>query len=386
MAMVDAALRRAAGSGASGAHDVAARSSDIVRIPVREARIGTWTVAAKHPQHVTFEANGHERKLRVNILHVGIVRRLELDADDIANIIVGASHEQGTDEGAQLVVQCLAPPSFAKEVDMGPGGGSSKRPGAASAFAPASDFTSGQASTVDTHVYRFARGTLEPWLERLHAMGLPFDDADSSLHAHLASAAAEAAAAAAARRPRAYVPRALNTTAVTSSPRVQAVALMEQLEREISDRQARYSGICPVRAQIYARAFDELVGVIRADETKRGLLLDRVRAEAQLTLSAYRSVFEQSTDFGARKLSRAVDLKGGLEQRIDQLEAEIEALRLEVEKRQSAVETLEFRAADDAKRSEAKRKDVQELEQSNAMLEQLLDVLKQSAPSKDKDK
>ncbi len=41
--------------------------------------------------------------------------------------------------------------------------------------------------------------------------------------------AAEAAAAAQARRPKPYVPRALNTGAVTASPRLQAVALMEQV-------------------------------------------------------------------------------------------------------------------------------------------------------------
>lgn len=39
-----------------------------------------------------------------------------------------------------------------------------------------------------------------------------------------------------------------------------------------------------------------------------------------------------------------------------------------------AVETLEARAAEEAKRSEAKPKDVLDLERSNAMLEQLLEV------------
>jgi hypothetical protein len=38
------------------------------------------------------------------------------------------------------------------------------------------------------------------------------------------------------------------------------------------------------------------------------------------------------------------------------------------------VESLTFKSADEAKRSEAKRRDVLELERSNAMLEQLLEV------------
>lgn len=56
--------------------------------------------------------------------------------------------------------------------------------------------------------------------------------------------------------------------------------------------------------------------------------------------------------------------------------------REQVDDAAKLVETIEYRAADDAKRSEAKPKDISELEAQNAMLGQLIEVLKPSAPSK----
>ena len=44
------------------------------------------------------------------------------------------------------------------------------------------------------------------------------------------------------------------------------IFLQEQLEREMRECQARYTGICPVRARMYAAAFDELIVAVARDE------------------------------------------------------------------------------------------------------------------------
>ena len=55
----------------------------------------------------------------------------------------------------------------------------------------------------------------------------------------------------------------------TSSPRLDAILLQDQLKREMRERQARYTGICPVRERIYAAVFDDLIAAVSRDASKR---------------------------------------------------------------------------------------------------------------------
>lgn len=366
-ALADSALESAAGP----------YGYDTVSLPATEVQIGGWRVASKQAEHVVLSASGTERKLRLEVMQVGTIRRLELDFDDLASLVVGAEGAYEGDGGLRLVVRCVRPPRFSKQASHGAAslprkGGSS---GGQRDYIHTADFTQGNASQVDTHAYSFAPGALEDALPRLRALGLAFERerAPSSQHAPSA-AATEAAAAALARRPRPYVPYALNATVGASSPRLQVVALAEQLEREMRQLQARYSGICPVRAGIYEAVFAELLALVRKDEPKRGALLERVRAEAAMTIAAYGGVFEHSIAFGSAKLEAAIDLKEAPERQLAQLAAEIEVLQAEAAAAAALVETLELRAAEERSRSVEKPAAVLELESSNAMLEQLLDV------------
>jgi len=48
---------------------------------------------------------------------------------------------------------------------------------------------------------------------------------------------------------------------VSSTPatRLDVVNLQEHLDRKLQQRQARETGICPVREELYAQTFDELI-------------------------------------------------------------------------------------------------------------------------------
>ena len=113
----------------------------------------------------------------------------------------------------------------------------------------------------------------------------------------------------------------------TSSPRLDAILLQDQLKREMRERQARYTGICPVRERIYAAVFDELIAAVARDLGKRGSVLKRVHAESRMFIDAYRTVFEKSIDFGGRKLTQALQTKGQLAEMIEGLEGEIAGLK-----------------------------------------------------------
>jgi hypothetical protein len=58
--------------------------------------------------------------------------------------------------------------------------------------------------------------------------------------------------------------------------------------------QARETGICPVREELYAQCFDELIRQVTINCAERGLLLLRVRDEMRMTVAAYQ-VFQPAT-------------------------------------------------------------------------------------------
>lgn len=68
---------------------------------------------------------------------------------------------------------------------------------------------------------------------------------------------------------------------VSSTPatRLDVVNLQEHLDHQLQSRQARETGICPVREELYSQCFDELIRQITINCAERGLLLLRVRDE-----------------------------------------------------------------------------------------------------------
>merc|ERR1712178_214660 len=72
---------------------------------------------------------------------------------------------------------------------------------------------------------------------------------------------------------------------VSSTPatRLDVINLQEQLDLKLQQRQARETGICPAREELYAQCFDELIRQITINCAERGLLLLRVRDELRTT-------------------------------------------------------------------------------------------------------
>jgi len=64
------------------------------------------------------------------------------------------------------------------------------------------------------------------------------------------------------------------------------IKLKDALDQKLVERMARESGICPIREELHAQAFDELIRQIAIDSPERGLLLTRVRDEIKMTIAA----------------------------------------------------------------------------------------------------
>lgn len=118
--------------------------------------------------------------------------------------------------------------------------------------------------------------------------------------------------------------------------------------------QARETGICPVREELYAQCFDELIRQVTINCAERGLLLLRVRDELRMTLAAYQTLYESSLAFGMRKALITEQGKGELEARVAQLETSSHDLERQVTEWRLKCEAIEKREAE-RREGEAKK-------------------------------
>merc|ERR1712156_696781 len=132
---------------------------------------------------------------------------------------------------------------------------------------------------------------------------------------------------------------------VSSTPatRLDVVNLQEELDRRLQQRQARETGICPVRRELYSQCFDELIRQITINCAERGLLLLRVRDEIRMTIAAYQTLYESSVAFGMRKALQAEQGKADMEAKIKQLQAERAELERQVTSLKAKCEQIEER-------------------------------------------
>lgn len=104
--------------------------------------------------------------------------------------------------------------------------------------------------------------------------------------------------------------------------RDQAKDLFKALDEKIKERQAREKGICPVREELYAQCFDEIIRQVTIECPQRGLLLLRVRDEIRMTIASYQTLYESAILFGIRKQLQAESGKDELKKRLEELEKE----------------------------------------------------------------
>jgi len=170
---------------------------------------------------------------------------------------------------------------------------------------------------------------------------------------------------------------------VSSTPatRSDVVKLQEQLDTKLVQRQARETGICPVRRELYAQTFDELIREVTINCAERGLLLLRIRDEIRMTIAAYQTMYESSVAFGMRKALQAEQGKADSEQLILDLQEEKKELEAQLAASKAKCDEIERREAE--RRAVEQRKHEEELQlhkrtsqQLKAQLESIL------APSK----
>ena len=102
---------------------------------------------------------------------------------------------------------------------------------------------------------------------------------------------------------------------------VDVINLQDQLDSALQKHQARETGICPFREELFSQCFDELIRQITINCAERGFLLVRVRDEIKMTIQAYQTLYESSIAYGMRKALMAEQDKNEMQQDIADLEA-----------------------------------------------------------------
>jgi len=167
----------------------------------------------------------------------------------------------------------------------------------------------------------------------------------------------------------------------TPATRLDVINTQEHLDQRLLARQARETGICPVREELYAQCFDEMIRQVTVNCAERGLLLLRVRDELRMTVAAYQTLYESSIAFGMRKALQAEQGKADMEARIKQLEAEKKDLESQVQELKAKAEAIEKREAERRTQEEKKHaEEVAYLKKANAQLKKELETYLQ--PSK----
>jgi dynein light intermediate chain, axonemal len=171
---------------------------------------------------------------------------------------------------------------------------------------------------------------------------------------------------------------------VSSTPatRLDVVNLQEQLDHQLQARQARETGICAIREELYAQCFDELIRQITINCAERGLLLLRVRDEARMTMSAYETLYESSVAYGVRKALVAEQRKLDLDAQIKGFQSSKRDLAQQVDSLKSAIDATLGRAAEKREIEEkAHAEEVDRLLKTNEQLKASLETML-SAPKK----
>ncbi|XP_068613768.1 axonemal dynein light intermediate polypeptide 1 [Brachionichthys hirsutus] len=155
----------------------------------------------------------------------------------------------------------------------------------------------------------------------------------------------------------------------TPSTRSDVISLEKELRTSLKKRDARETGVCPIRRELYSQCFDELIRQVAMNCAERGLLLVEIRNEIQMTIDTYETVLHSSFAFGIRKSMRALQSKEDVEARISKMQNERNVLITEINEQKARCDAIEKRENEKAQIEEKKHiREIQFMEKANQQL------------------
>ena len=145
----------------------------------------------------------------------------------------------------------------------------------------------------------------------------------------------------------------------TPVTKMEVVTLKNGLEKRLKTLNAKETGICPIREELYEECFDELIRQVTINCLERGILMMLVKQESMMTMKAYQELYQSSIAYGIRNGLIAEEEKKKLKEKIEETDEKNEKLAEDIEKLEKEIELLI--KADEEEREEAKEKHRQEV-------------------------
>ena len=141
--------------------------------------------------------------------------------------------------------------------------------------------------------------------------------------------------------------RLFQSVSLQPASRLDVIQLQEVLDNRLVQRQAKAVGLCPIRSELYAEAFDELIRQVTIDSPERGLLLLRIRDEARQSVALHKQLYTVGKSFGARKQLAAEEGLGELRRAKAALEAQQRDLEAQVQVLLNRIDAIEKASQDE---------------------------------------
>ena len=152
------------------------------------------------------------------------------------------------------------------------------------------------------------------------------------------------------------------------------IQLSKMLENQMKIRQAKETGLCNNREEIYSECFDELIRQVTINCLERGILLMRIKKELIMTVESYQNLYESAIAYGIRVLLLAEEDKKKLEEEIVKDENECNELENEIQEIEYAIH--EHKEKDVVEREEIRLKHKLEMEEGLKKIKVLKEQLK----------
>lgn len=158
--------------------------------------------------------------------------------------------------------------------------------------------------------------------------------------------------------------------------REDVINLQKLLDDRLMARQAKETGICPIREELHSECFDEIIRQVTIDCPERGLLLMRARDEIKMTIDAYKTLYKSAVSFGMRKQMEAEKGKKELKDELQNLRQQKEQLEKKKNELISKKMTIEKRNEERRVFEKNKRKaEIEFLEYQNQHLRQFFQTI-----------
>lgn len=157
--------------------------------------------------------------------------------------------------------------------------------------------------------------------------------------------------------------------------RIDVARLREMLDQKLMERQARESGICPVREELFKQCFEEIIRQVTLNMHHRGLLLLRVKRDIYSNIQAYQTLYNSSVTFAMRKQLQAEHGKAELVKKRGELEKRKKKQAKKIVEQKAKIESI--KAIIDKKREDDKKKNDEEIKFLQQQSEHLKRFLKQ---------